>query len=220
MQRYRHKQKEIIRKKGAILRVARSIFIKKGIANTTMEEIAQKAGVSKGSIYLYFMNKEDVFWGVVYLALDKLYRYLTKEIRNIMSPVHKLSTLGLMYFQFSTKFPVEFEYISHFVIKSENLKGMAVKCLELGLTLMKEVENILVEGQTTGVFKSDFSPDRMAFLLWGEITGVIQLIQKLQINRTILPFSPDQLLVEHLHYQLKRIAVDEQEIHQILSDNR
>jgi AcrR family transcriptional regulator len=46
---------------GQIIEAALEVFGKKGLARTRLEDIAARAGVSKGTIYLYFENKEALF---------------------------------------------------------------------------------------------------------------------------------------------------------------
>ncbi len=41
------------------------LFIEKGYAGTRLEDVASRAGVSKGTLYLYFDNKEELFKAVV-----------------------------------------------------------------------------------------------------------------------------------------------------------
>ena len=50
---------------GDIVAAALSVFAEKGFAGTRIEEIARRAGVSKGTLYLYFETKEDMFRAVV-----------------------------------------------------------------------------------------------------------------------------------------------------------
>jgi AcrR family transcriptional regulator len=50
---------------GQIIEAALEVFGKKGLAKTRLEDIAVRAGVSKGTIYLYFENKEALFKEVV-----------------------------------------------------------------------------------------------------------------------------------------------------------
>lgn len=52
-----------------ILRAAFEVFGEAGVPNTTLDEIADRAGVSKGTIYLYFPNKEELFRETVRQAL-------------------------------------------------------------------------------------------------------------------------------------------------------
>jgi AcrR family transcriptional regulator len=48
-----------------ILRAAMQTFVERGFAATRLEEVAARAGVSKGTLYLYFSNKEDLFRSAV-----------------------------------------------------------------------------------------------------------------------------------------------------------
>lgn len=48
-----------------LLDAALSLFVEKGFAGTRSEEVAARAGVSKGTLYLYFPSKEDLFKAVV-----------------------------------------------------------------------------------------------------------------------------------------------------------
>ncbi|HJZ86657.1 MAG TPA: helix-turn-helix domain-containing protein [Polyangia bacterium] len=55
-----------------IQRVARRIFSERGFAGTTIEEIARRAGLSVGAIYLYFKSKEDLYVSLLQDSLDLL----------------------------------------------------------------------------------------------------------------------------------------------------
>ncbi|OYW90825.1 MAG: TetR family transcriptional regulator [Caulobacterales bacterium 32-67-6] len=55
---------------GDIVRAALDVFTEKGFAGARMEEIAARAGVSKGAPYLYFQTKEDLFAAVVREAFE------------------------------------------------------------------------------------------------------------------------------------------------------
>lgn len=57
-------------KKEAIYQATIDLVISEGIHNTPMSKIAKKAGISVGTIYLYFKNKEDLI-GKLYMDLKK-----------------------------------------------------------------------------------------------------------------------------------------------------
>jgi AcrR family transcriptional regulator len=50
---------------GELVAAALGLFVEKGYAGTRLEDVAAHAGVSKGTLYLYFENKEDLFKAVV-----------------------------------------------------------------------------------------------------------------------------------------------------------
>lgn len=50
---------------GEIIDAALDMFVQKGFAATKLSDVAREAGVSKGTVYLYFTSKEDLFRAVV-----------------------------------------------------------------------------------------------------------------------------------------------------------
>jgi len=67
-------KKEWTRK--AIQKAAQKVFFEKGYANATIEEIAKLAGAAKGSIYLYFQTKDDLYLSLMIPALEEIKRSL------------------------------------------------------------------------------------------------------------------------------------------------
>jgi AcrR family transcriptional regulator len=205
------KQREISRKKMAILRAARTLFAKKGLEATTVDEIAQRAEVSKGAVYLYFRNKSDVYWGVTSLSLEKLKRWLLKHLSKDSNPRKQLQILGEMYYHFTQKYPLDFELIAQFHISRLNVSdsdSMGVKCYQLAQELLYMIEHILRIGQEKKIFREDFLPEKMSFLLWGEMNGVIQVVQKLRSQESLVSFSPEDLIFDHIRFQLERVCYE------------
>src|SRR5215813_6082104 len=52
-----------------LLVAALELFVERGYASTRLDDVAAKAGISKGTLYLYFANKEELFKAVVREAL-------------------------------------------------------------------------------------------------------------------------------------------------------
>ena len=48
-----------------LTRAALELFVERGYAATRLEDVAKRAGVSKGTLYLYFDSKEELFKAVV-----------------------------------------------------------------------------------------------------------------------------------------------------------
>ena len=45
-----------------IKEIALNLFVSRGYSKTTMDEIIQAVGISKGGMYHHFSNKEEIFW--------------------------------------------------------------------------------------------------------------------------------------------------------------
>src|SRR6266568_3030385 len=64
----------------AILRAARAVFARQGYASTVVDDIAAQAGIAKGTLYLYFPSKEQIYLA----ALIEEARQLDAESRAAM----------------------------------------------------------------------------------------------------------------------------------------
>ena len=67
--------------------VARQIFAKKGIANTTMNDIAEASGKGRRTLYTYFKSKDDVYFAVIEAELERLSDKL-EEVASKRIPPH------------------------------------------------------------------------------------------------------------------------------------
>jgi AcrR family transcriptional regulator len=56
----------------AILQAARAVFARQGYADTVVEDIATQAGIAKGTLYLYFPSKEQIYLAALYEEARKL----------------------------------------------------------------------------------------------------------------------------------------------------
>lgn len=67
---------------GELLDAALDLFVEKGFAATRVEEVAARAGVSKGTLFLYFPSKEDLFKAVVRENIVGLLAPWSEELRQ------------------------------------------------------------------------------------------------------------------------------------------
>jgi len=73
-----------------ILEAGEKLFAEKGFYPTTMEEVARAAGLAKGTIYLHFDNKRDLFFSIIENKLDILLEKIEKEMRKDELPSQRI----------------------------------------------------------------------------------------------------------------------------------
>jgi AcrR family transcriptional regulator len=78
-----------------ILDAALKVFAEKGFAGARMEDIARRAGVSKGTIYLYFENKDAVFKTLVRESIGATLAGVTENVRNFQGSARDLLRMAL-----------------------------------------------------------------------------------------------------------------------------
>ena len=73
-----------------LLDAALSLFVEKGFAATKVEEIALLAGVSKGTLFLYFNSKEDLFKAVIRANLSEHFPVWNKEFAEFKGSTQEM----------------------------------------------------------------------------------------------------------------------------------
>ncbi len=71
-------------KKNNIIKIAANLFSQKSFHDVTMDEIAEKVGVAKGTIYLYFSSKDNLYLQILEHTFELIESLLEKEV-NIAS---------------------------------------------------------------------------------------------------------------------------------------
>ena len=75
---------------GELLDAALSLFVEKGYAATKVEEVAQRAGVSKGTLFLYFSSKEELFKAVVRQNISGKFSEFNNALDEFEGPTGEL----------------------------------------------------------------------------------------------------------------------------------
>ena len=76
--------------RASILRAAKGLFVRFGFKKTSIEDIARAARIGKGSVYLHFRSKEEIFAEVVREASDRMLEALVTAVERAHTPADKL----------------------------------------------------------------------------------------------------------------------------------
>jgi len=67
-------------RRSEILRAARGVFARKGFVRGIIDEIAKEAGVAKGTVYLYFHSKREIYRAVLHCDMESLNRTTLENV--------------------------------------------------------------------------------------------------------------------------------------------
>jgi TetR/AcrR family fatty acid metabolism transcriptional regulator len=80
-------------KKFEIMHAAMHVFAKKGLVKTKMTDIADEAGIGKGTIYEYFRSKEEIFGTAFSYFFKKMNSMVSEALATTDDPVEQLRLL-------------------------------------------------------------------------------------------------------------------------------
>lgn len=140
------------------IEVARQLFARKGVENTTMNDIASSAAKGRRTIYTYFKSKRDIFNAVVENETDLLLKSLRMVLARPMSASEK----------FEQYIRVHFEVMREIVSRNGSLRAgffLDLRKVDKARRIISRKEvailrEILEEGVASGEFSIDDTQER------------------------------------------------------------
>jgi len=172
----RKKEKE--NRKNSILKVARKLFFERGFKSVTVDLIAAKAEVSKGSIYLYFDSKEEIYTQILISANIERHKEIENFTKQDGSASELLLSFALDYVNFFMDNNELFRILMTFMLQSENMNLTEEQNTQLIHTTNENVlaiSEILQKGVASGEFVSGIDFNQMRNAIWGMLNGIISL---------------------------------------------
>jgi AcrR family transcriptional regulator len=173
----REREKENRRQE--IVDAAEKVFFSKGMEAATMDDIAGEAELSKGTLYLYFKSKEDLYLQIHLRGNRLLTRFFKQAVKRKKTGVEKLRAIGEAYYRFFIEHPDYFSAVMYYESKDFDLSkdnGCAQECAQAGGETLGVVIDTIRDGIADGTIRSDIDPLKTAVVLWGKSTGIINLV--------------------------------------------
>jgi TetR/AcrR family transcriptional regulator, cholesterol catabolism regulator len=154
---------QYLARRGHIVDAATEVFRTKGVASTSIDDIARAAEVDRATLYYYFASKEELFQEVVIEAVVDVMDLAEHIDESSDPPSEKLHTLILkLLTSFAHRYPQTYVYLR------EDVQAMP----ELNLPEMQRrfeavVTNIIREGIEAGEFRSDVPPRLASYAIQG-----------------------------------------------------
>jgi len=167
------------RRTNEILDAAEKVFFKQDLSQVTMDQVAEAAELSKGTLYLYFKNKEDLYLAINARGLKIMKEMFQAAIINASTGLEKIEAIGRAYFRFFSEYPDYFNtlvYYEALVINPDEMNDFAKECDLQGNEVIELLAGTIAEGIADGSVRLGLDPLKTAIFLWGQATGIIQIL--------------------------------------------
>jgi AcrR family transcriptional regulator len=171
--------REKAQRRREILHAARQEFFERGFHTPTVDDVAARAEVSKGTIYLYFVSKEEILAHLLLEGLELLLDDMQAAYGvTSQTPECRLESLANAYLTFCQANPNYFRLIMAFdrgrfeeSISSKLYQKVLSKSLQ-GLNLLAHTIEL---GKASGTFRTE-DPWQSAGTVWAALNGVLVLM--------------------------------------------
>lgn len=202
------KERERKQRREDIILAAESIFFSRGFESTTMDDIAEKAELSKGTLYLYFKSKEDLHMAVAIKAVGLMSNMSAGIEKQNLSGIDKLVQLGLAFIEFSRTYPDHMNSI--LFLEGLDFQKISLSISDLRAMIYRDspvklVMDFIRQGVEEGSIRNDIPPAVIANTLWMQMLGVIQIAVLKKSLFEMIESTPEELYKNHIELVLNGI---------------
>lgn len=151
-----------------ILRVSRRLFEKNGTENTSLDEIAEKADISKPTFFNYFTSKDNLIISIAEEEVADVLDYVEEELKPVKSSLEKAKLILKRLVEDGVKYP-------H--LTGKLIYATSIINSECPSTIYKTYTQLWVdlfrEAQTAGEISPDFSAEELTLAMQGYYYGVM-----------------------------------------------
>ena len=161
-----------------IVSAASTLFMERGIAATSMDDIAKAAGYSKATLYVYFENKEEIVGILVLNSMKKLYDYISSALIQHETTKARYDFICRGLVQYQEEFPFYFKMVLDKInidFEGKEYLPEERETYQIGEEINEKIKNFLLSGMEKGDLRNDLDIMPAIFNFWGMISGIIQL---------------------------------------------
>lgn len=204
------RQREKADRQAAILDAARQVFFEAGIRDATVDAIAARAQVAKGTVYLYFRSKETILATLLLEGLDSLNQRLSAAYASApLEAEPQLRALADAYYEFYREERDYFRLMMAFdrgqfreSIRRELYETILHRSLDGFHWLVRAIEHGMASGQI-----APGDARQVAGAAWAALNGVLVLISH-PLRRELLAQDVRSLYASVLEIMLAGIRRD------------
>lgn len=184
-----------------IASAASTLFVEQGVVATTVDEIAKKAGYSKATLYVYFQNKEEIFFFLVYQHMQQLSQTIETIICREIDSREKWKECYLEICfsiqKLCKEYPIYFEGMIGDInvdIGVPETPQVYKDIYNLGIQLSSLVKMLIEKGKAFDIFKSSDNSNEIMIFFWSSISGIVRMAESKKAYYELLGFHNDDFL--------------------------
>jgi TetR/AcrR family transcriptional regulator len=173
------KEREKEQRKEEIITAAQKVFFEKGLQSATVDEIAELAELSKGTIYLYYKSKEDLYLAVVMRGLQLMQDMFAEKLRSEPQTLNALLSFVQVYVEFFQEHRNYFRMFQ-FLQTPQFHKQVSDEMKEAGSRVSRQTWNLAIgliqRAMDEGLLATDLSAGEAAVILWLSMSALMTRI--------------------------------------------
>jgi TetR/AcrR family transcriptional regulator len=177
------KEREKEARREEIIAAAEKIFFQKGLNASTMDDVAEAAELSKGTLYLYYRSKEDLYLAVTLRGLEIMYSLFEKATATDANPIQRLLDLEEAYYKFFLDHRQHYRMMYFFENPEFHIaisESMQEQCGIIDQKVWNLVSSVIRDARDAGLLHAGIDPLEAGIMFWSNANGFFRLIDRHQ----------------------------------------
>lgn len=190
------KKQEKEQRREYIINAAEKLFLDKGYDNVPMNDIADKVGVNRATLYLYFKNKDSLYFAVLLRGLYLMRNAFQKAIKEDQNGLERLIAICNAFFSYYQEYPEYYIELYYARARSFDIDEIesADEQMVVAQELMDAICNSIKMGINDGSMKKDLEPVKTAVFVVNNCEKSVNPGLDMQGLLGIHNITPDQYM--------------------------
>jgi len=206
------KAREKKRRRNQILDAAEKVIFSKGLEQSTMDEIAEKAELSKGTLYLYFKNKNELYLAITQRGSDILNNRFSKVFATAHdhTGIELIRLIGETYLNFVRENPDYYKAFMYYESLSDvqelRESEFAQNCEANRREALNFIVRALQVGMQDGTVDDSYDPQELAVVIWSSTRGITTMSHMMGVGHHFEILDEMEIPVDSLFENFLRLV--------------
>ena len=212
------REREKLKRRNDIIEAAEKRFFEKGFDEVTMDDIAGNLELSKATLYLYFKNKQSLYFSVVIRGMVLLRDAFKKAIESETTGLKKVLAITHSFYEYMQSYSNY--YRLNRSVRGERFTNMlkyneiedAEAYIGLTVELLNLLKDAIILGVEDGTIRKELDPLRTTMFLGVAIEAVVQVPPEYQLLLQQFGLTKEEYIQHSINVLLRGIAGEQANI--------
>lgn len=185
MNKTKRKERERKAREEIILDAAEQVFQENGYNGATMDEVADLAGVGKGTLYLHFKSKQSIYLAICLRGSQLLNEQMKKVLLSNNKGYQMVENIGKTYLNFIKENPIYHSAFNFYDSQQQKGNISDEDIFQLCQSNKEDAINCIVRALQIGIqdgsIRKDINPYQLSLIVWGASKGIVLLALKNEV---------------------------------------
>ncbi|MEN0006655.1 MAG: TetR/AcrR family transcriptional regulator [Bacteroidota bacterium] len=157
-----------------IIDSAERVMMEGGLSKFSIAAVAREAKLAKGTLYLYFKNKEQMIAQLTLKSREALLQSFRASVECTDDPLQQIRNIIVASFKFYEDYERYYELISFYEANSGLKEPPVLEEASAKITAL--VVDTIERAIEAGAVRPSVNPNHLSYIMWGTSMGIVQLI--------------------------------------------